>query len=144
MVITKLAGHGAPHAKDVATVKVEWFECAKKRLYKTASNGEEIGIALDAPLHDGDILYDDGTKAIVVRVPDCRLIRVPVHTMQEMGRVCFELGNRHLPIQIAEEAVCVPYDEPTFLYLQKLGFAAEDVTGAFTHYTACKAHDHAH
>ena len=45
--------------------------------------------------------------------------------MIEMGRLCFELGNRHLSLKIDDDCVCVPYDHPTFEYLLKLGFNAE-------------------
>lgn len=144
MVITKIAGRGAPRAQKISVVDVEWFECAKKRLCKTASDGEEVGISVEAPLQEGDILYDDGERALVVRVLPCRLIRTPVRSMREMGRLCFELGNRHLPVQIGEGQVSTPYDEPTFLYLKKLGFPAQEVTAAFTQYTECSAHSHGH
>ena len=64
--------------------------------------------------------------------------------MQEMGRLCFELGNRHLSLSIGEKEVSVPYDEPTFLYLAKLGFKPEKKKEKFTHFTVCHAHGHSH
>ena len=64
--------------------------------------------------------------------------------MQEMGRLGFELGNRHLSLKITEQDVYVPYDEPTFSYLAKLGFEVEEVTEAFTDFIQCKAHGHSH
>ena len=60
--------------------------------------------------------------------------------MQEMGRLCFELGNRHLSLKIEPDRVTVPYDEPTLLYLQHLGFNAHETHAAFADYIVCKAH----
>ena len=38
----------------------------------------------------------------------------------------------------------VPYDEPTFEYLKKLGFDVEVVTALFTDFIECKAHGSSH
>ena len=81
---------------------------------------------------------------IHVDVLPAELTVVPVATMQEMGRLCFELGNRHLSLSIGEKEVSVPYDEPTFLYLAKLGFKPEKKKEKFTHFTVCHAHGHSH
>ena len=70
------------------------------------------------------------------------LISVNVGTMEEMGRLCFELGNRHLSLAIGHDNVKCPYDEPTFLYLKKLGFDAVKVHEKFTGYTECRGHAH--
>ena len=60
--------------------------------------------------------------------------------MQEMGQLCFELGNRHLSLKIEPDRVTVPYDEPTLLYLQHLGFNAHETHAAFADYIVCRAH----
>lgn len=92
------------------------------------------------PLHAGDVLAKQNGKIYVVEVAPAPLIQTQVSTMQEMGRLCFELGNRHLPLQIEEHTVSVPYDEPTLLYLQRLGFDAKQVFADFSDYVACRAH----
>jgi urease accessory protein len=64
--------------------------------------------------------------------------------MIEMGRLCFEIGNRHISLSISEDNVKIPYDEPTYEYLKKLGFDANKVKERFTNYTECKGHGHSH
>ena len=94
------------------------------------------------PMKDGDILYADDSRVIVVRLLPCEVTVIPVHTMKEMGRLCFELGNRHLSLSIGDSQVTVPYDEPTFRYLEKLGFHPRKQEGTLDHVTLCRGHSH--
>ena len=151
MVVDKVLGNCKDFPiGDRKTEKVflEWFELDKKLLRKTTEAGEEIGIRLEehghGHLHEGDILYVDTQKVIVVDLLPCELTVVNVNSMKEMGRLCFELGNRHLSLAITDTQVSVPYDEPTFSYLVKLGFTPERVTEKFSHFTVCHAHGHTH
>lgn len=130
--------------KRTDIVLIEWFERDKKLLRKTTSAGDEIGIMSDEPLCSGDILYEDDEKQVVVRISPCDLISVKIKSLKCMGRLCFELGNRHLSISISDDTVKAPYDEPTFEYLKKLGFDVSKVNEEFTDFIECKAHSHVH
>ncbi|MDR0904660.1 MAG: urease accessory protein UreE [Oscillospiraceae bacterium] len=145
MLIEKIVGSGSTPAVGVRvdTVNFEWFEQSRKVMKKISSAGEEIGLRLTEPLRDGDVLYEDATRAVVASQNPCELIRVEVRDMREMGRVCFELGNRHLPLSISEDNVKTPYDAPTFEYLARLGFVCSRVNEKFTGFTEVKAHAHA-
>lgn len=144
MIAEKIIGKLHETSKQVETVTIDWFERDKKLLRKTTSSGEDIGIKVDSPLNEGDILYEDDRKIIAVEIAPCDLISVNVGSMQEMGRLCFELGNRHLSLSISENNVKCPYDEPTFEYLKRLGFKAEKTHEKFAGYIECKAHAHTH
>ncbi|MCI7351418.1 MAG: urease accessory protein UreE [Ruminococcus sp.] len=144
MIAEKIIGKLHETSKQVETVTIDWFERDKKLLRKTTSSGEDIGIKVDSPLNEGDILYEDDTRIIAVEIAPCDLISVNVGSMQEMGRLCFELGNRHLSLSISENNVKCPYDEPTFEYLKRLGFKAEKTHEKFAGYIECKAHAHTH
>ena len=130
--------------KMIDKVYFEWYELEKKLFRKTSEGGVELGISLDTHLHEGDVLYADESKVIVVDLLPADLTVIPVNSMQEMGRLCFELGNRHLSLKIEEDRVSVPYDEPTFTYLEKLGFHPERKEEKFSHFTVCHAHGHSH
>ena len=132
------------NGREIHKVSLEWYELAKKRIRTTTDHGEEIGLALEKPLENGGVLYQDEERIIVVEQLPCTLTVTPVDSMQKMGRLCFELGNRHLSLAIADDHVTVIYDEPTYLYLKKLGFAPEKKEGLFEHYTVCHGHGHAH
>lgn len=137
---------------EIVNVPFEWFEVEKKRIAKVAEDGTQIGVICTGNcLNDGDILAKENHKLYVVKIKPSHLIQIDVTSMKEMGRLCFELGNRHLSLKIDENAVYVPFDEPTFLYLKKLGFHASSIEEVFTNFIECKAHgasqhahDHAH
>jgi len=145
MVVKKILGNIADYPvgnRAIEEVQLEWFELEKRRMRKTLASGEEIGICIG--LHEGDVLYADDTRVIIVAIVPCELTVIEVTSMEEMGRLCFELGNRHLSLAIEESKVTVPYDEPTFHYLDQMGFSIEKVEGRFSHFTVCHAHEGAH
>lgn len=132
------------YAKTPVRVPFEWFELEKKRLKKTAEDGTEIGFAVEKPFRDGDIVAEDESSVYVIDVLPVKLTEIKVDSMIEMGRVCFELGNRHLSPQIEEHTVRVVYDEPTCLLLKKLCFKVDVIEDKFTDFIVCKAHEHSH
>jgi urease accessory protein len=146
MVIEKISGNKPPNTggKTIETVPFEWFEMNNKILKKVSSKGTEIGLRLSQPLFDGALLYEDNEKIICLELLPCETTRVHIHGMKEMGRLCFELGNRHLPLSIAEDSVSTPYDKPTFEYLEKLGFHCERVTEKFAPEIITHGHGHHH
>ncbi len=144
MIAEKILGKLHYTSKRVETVTIDWFERDKKLLRKTTSSGEDIGIKVDSPLNEGDILYEDDSRIIAVEIAPCDLVSVNINSMQEMGRLCFELGNRHLSLSISENNVKCPYDQPTFEYLKRLGFNAEKTHEKFAGYIECRAHAHTH
>lgn len=142
MVIDKIIGKLGHNHKHVDYVGIDWFERGRHILRKTTTDGEEIGITVDTPLNENDILFEDSDRIIAVTISPCDLIKVPVSDMKQMGRLCFELGNRHLSLSITDSEVKCPFDQPTFEYLKKLGFPAERVHEKFTGYTECRGHAH--
>ena len=147
MIVEKILGNYKEYQTDGRTiipVYLEWYELDKKLLRKKTQKGEEIGIRVENRLSEGDILYKDKNEIIVVKVKECELTHIDVSDMVQMGKLCFELGNRHLSLTIQDSYVETIYDEPTFLYLKKLGFSPEKKMGVFRNFTVCHAHEHTH
>lgn len=90
------------------------------------------------------MIYLDDQLCVAVKLTSCPLLKIKVHTMQEMGRLCFEIGNRHLSLKISEDNVLIPHDAPTEKHLKNLGFSCESVIGRFDDFIVCKAHGHDH
>ncbi|GMN99275.1 urease accessory protein UreE [Parageobacillus thermoglucosidasius] len=84
-----------------------------KRIQRVVTDhGTEIGIRLKETkeLTDGDILWMDEKKMMVVSVlPDDLLVIRPT-SMKQMGEIAHQLGNRHLPAQFEGEEMLVQYD----------------------------------
>lgn len=120
---------------------IDWHDIGRKLIRGVSSLNNEIGIKLETGINAGDILYKDQEKVIYVDVSPCELTRAYVSNITEMGRLCFELGNRHLSLSIHDTYVDVPYDTPTFDYLLHKGFMVEKINDKFTDFTICHGHD---
>ncbi|MBO5449582.1 MAG: urease accessory protein UreE [Ruminococcus sp.] len=146
MIAEKILGniHNAEVNVPIDFVLLDWFEADSKRLRKITEGGREIGIAVNEKLDDGDILYTDSKFCIAVRLAECELTKITVSSMEEMGRLCFEIGNRHLSLKITGNEVLIPYDAPTEQHLINLGFCCEKIIGKFDRFIVCKAHGHSH
>jgi urease accessory protein len=146
MIIEKILGNVSDRdtGKRVETVPFEWFEQNNRILKKVSSDGTEIGLKLSEPLYDGAIVFEDENRIVALSLLPCELTKVSVSSMREMGRLCFELGNRHLPLCVADSWVSTPYDSPTFEYLHKLGFHCGRVTEKFTPEVVVRGHGDVH
>ena len=75
----------------------------KSRLKVTLDNGAEAGLFLPRGqiLRDGDLL--ESTDGMVIRVDAAAETVSTVHSSDAhaLARVCYHLGNRHVPLQIA-------------------------------------------
>jgi len=144
MLIEKIIGKKPDdtRSKTIETVSYEWFEANNKVLKKKSSGKTDIGLRLKEPLFDGALLYEDENKIICLELLPCEVTKIQVSSAKEMGRICFELGNRHLPVSIGDTAISTPYDKPTFEYLQKLGFSCEKETEKFIPEIIVYGHSH--
>lgn len=107
-------------------VELEWFELNKRIMRKTTRNNLEIGINISEngfSFNDQDILFDDGVKAIIVKVIPTKCIAIDPGSKSELAVVCYELGNRHASLFIDEnnpDRLLVPFDQPMLVLLQKI------------------------
>jgi len=73
-------------------------------------------------LKEGDIVYEDSDKAVVVNILPCDAIQVTPRSIYEMGMVCYEIGNKHLPLFIQGDCVLIPYEKPLERLLVASGY----------------------
>ncbi|MDR0819234.1 MAG: urease accessory protein UreE [Oscillospiraceae bacterium] len=115
-------------------IDFEWFETDKKILRKTSRGGDDVGLRLSSRIHDGEVVYQDGEKTYIAKILPCKLLRITAASRVDLGRICYELGNRHLPVAIAEGYAETPFDAPLGEHLAKLGFKCEETFGVFSGY----------
>ncbi|HRG61947.1 MAG: urease accessory protein UreE [Neisseriales bacterium] len=130
MIITKICGNLANTSLranlDLDYIELEWFELNKRIMRKTTRNNLEIGINISEngfSFNDQDILFDDGVKAIIVKVIPTKCIAINPASKSELAVVCYELGNRHASLFIDEnnpERLLVPFDQPMLILLKKI------------------------
>ena len=117
MIIEEIQGNIAnltaeEKSKHIEKVYLENSDLVKRIQRVTTDHGTELGIRLRQPidLQYGDILYQDETNMIVVDVNSEDLLVIQPRTLQEMGDIAHQLGNRHLPAQFTETEMLVQYD----------------------------------
>lgn len=132
--------------KNIDTVDVEWYEVNKRILKKDSRAGREIGIRLAEvkKLEDGDILYEDDKDIIAVNIPECEVITIRPLNMMDMGRICYEIGNQHVPIFLTEESIRIPYEKPLMELLDKKGFKPKKEVGKLINGIDVEGHSHHH
>ena len=103
-------------------VYLESADLVKRIQRVTTDHGTEIGIRLKDPrdLVAGDVLFMDDKNMIIIDVLSDDLIIISPRSLQEMGTIAHQLGNRHLPAQFEENEMLVQYDYLVEELLQEL------------------------
>ena len=84
----------------------------KRILRVTSDHKREYGITLDnnEKLKDGDILYNEDKKLIVVKANSEDVLIIKPSSITEMGVIAHALGNRHLQAQFEDDKMIIQYD----------------------------------
>ena len=109
-------------------VLLHWYETNKRILHKTSESGREISIKFlkEAPKFTvGDIIYEDDFNLIAIDIVMCEAIVIRPRSMYEMAAVCYEIGNKHLPLFFQEDEVLVAWESPLFNVLMAAGYVVE-------------------
>jgi urease accessory protein len=113
------------NGRDVDKLPLEWYECSKRILHKRTESGREVTIKFlkeAQNLKQDDVLYADQALIVVVEILPCEAIVLQPASMYEMAFVCYEIGNKHLPLFYQDDALLVPYEAPTYRMLKASGF----------------------
>lgn len=111
--------------KQIDWLQLEWHETRKRILRKQTESGKEISIKFlneNPDLTEGDILFENDNAIIAVAVLPCECIVIKPINMFEMASVCYEIGNKHLPLFYEEESLLVPFDAPLMRLLLAQGY----------------------
>lgn len=124
--ITRSLGNGIdPGKRTVDMLEVEWYETSRSRMRRKTGGGTEVLINRSdrGTFQDGDLLFISDESAIVLKIRPCDCIVLRPESLQEVGTICFEIGNKHIPIFITDQnEVCVAYDAHLFQLLMSGGF----------------------
>jgi urease accessory protein len=107
---------------------LEWYETTKRILRKQTVSGKEVSLKFlneNPALSEGDILYTDESTVIAVTILSCNCIVIKPANMFEMASVCYEIGNKHLPLFFEAEELLVPFEMPLFNLLGVQGYAVQ-------------------
>ncbi|WP_082232836.1 urease accessory protein UreE [Halobacillus massiliensis] len=126
MIIEHIVGNVATLEKRAPHIEYVYLESDQlvKRIQRMKTDhGNEIGVRLSKndELSDGDVLYMDEKNMVVISVKKDDVLVISPTSMQQMGDIAHQLGNRHLPAQFIGEEMIVQYDYLIEELLQELG-----------------------
>ena len=132
---------------EIDLLEIEWFETTKRIQRKRTNSGIEIAIKFiqeGQRLNQDDILYQDNKKAIVVNIKPCEAIVMTPSSLLEMGTICYEIGNKHLPLFIQNEQIMMPFEMPMFRWLEASGYKPEKQEIKLLHLLKSNVTPHGH
>ena len=124
-------------------VALTWEQRHKSRQKLVTMQGYAIALALPtgSRLHDGDLLaVPAGWIAVELALEDVLLVR-PRNSL-ETAFVAYQIGNRHLPLEIGEHWLKTLYEPVLETYLVQQSLAVERTQLPFTPVSATSGHDH--
>lgn len=126
-------------------------ERRKSRLRTTLPGGEEVGLMLErgSMLRGGDQLIGDDGRVIEIVAADEKVSTVRASDPEQLARISYHLGNRHVSLQIGAGWVRYQHDHVLDDMVRGLGSSVdleyapfEPEAGAYGAHT--HAHDEAH
>jgi urease accessory protein len=111
--------------KKIDWLSLQWFETGKRIQRKRTQSGTEVSLKFlnDNPmLTQGDILFEDDKTIIAVEVLPVNCIVIAPGNMFEAASICYEIGNKHLPLFFENDELLVPFEMPLFKLLTAQGY----------------------
>jgi urease accessory protein len=144
-IIDHVAGADAKGAHPIVdSVALTWEQRHRSRQKLRTVQGREIALALPTGtrLQADDLLPTaEGLIRVECALEDVLLIRP--RGLQETAFVAYQIGNRHLPLEIGEQGLKTVYEPVLETYLSQQGIPVERTQLPFTPVSAASGHRHA-
>ena len=142
-VVRTVLTQGSWHAEPVDTITLDFDQRYRRRVSLTSDGGRTF--LLDLPetrlLADGDGLdLGDATGVIkvIAAAEDLAEIRPTGHLT--LAALAWHLGNRHMPVEIADGAIRIRRDPVIEAFAGKIGGEVTGVSAPFNPLSAAHAH----
>ncbi len=114
-----------PHpvsGKKVIRLQADRRKIAKRLWRGVAEDGREFGFELEAPLQDGDVVFQDAHASYVIAQEPEPVLEVPLDIHADAAAtIGWQIGNMHLPVAIEETRLLVADDPASRKLLDRLG-----------------------
>jgi urease accessory protein len=134
-------------ASAVDSITLDAHERHRRRIVLTGERGTQFLLDLPqaAALRDGDgLLLDDGGIVRVAGRPE-PLLEIRAASADDLARLAWHIGNRHVEVQIAGNALRIRRDHVIESMLRGLGARVMAIEAPFTPESGAYAHhDHGH
>ena len=137
MEITQKIRYSHSDIENKTSVLVDffWYETNKRILHKTAKDGEILKLKFlneNPNFKQNEVVFITATKVYLVAILPCECLVIKPRNNFEIASICYEIGNKHLPLFYEENSLKVPYEKPLLKQLQALGFDVEVAQSTLT------------
>lgn len=133
--------------RSIDWLQLEWHEAGKRILRRQTRGGNDIALKFldkNPALTQGDVLYENEIFIIAVEILPCEVLVIQPANLFEMASVCYEIGNKHLPLFFEKDELLVPFDMPIFRLLSAQGYAIKQDHKKLLHPLKTTVAPHAH
>jgi urease accessory protein len=139
-------------ADAVGSVTLDWDHRHRRRIKLALDGGGEVllDLAQTAVLREGDGLVLEGGGIVAVYARPEAVCDITCAGSEELARIAWHLGNRHLPVEILPGALRIRDDHVIVAMLEGLGATVVRTAAPFTPEGGAydqahgPAHDHPH
>jgi urease accessory protein len=140
---------GSWHAHDaVGSVTLDWDHRHRRRIKLALDGGGEmlLDLAQTTVLREGDGLALEGGGIVAVRAKPEAVCDIRCASAEELARIAWHLGNRHLPVEVLPGVLRIRDDHVIVAMLEGLGATVARKQAPFTPEGGAydQAHGHAH
>jgi urease accessory protein len=130
----------------VDTISLDHEGRQGRRASLKADGGLDFLLDLDKAtvLHDGDAVKLEDGRLVQVKAAPQRLFEVRAESPLRLMRLAWQIGNRHMPAEIAADAIYVAEDHALAELVRGQGGTATAVLRPFRPESAAHAHDCGH
>jgi urease accessory protein len=130
----------------VESVLLTFAQREKSRFRAPLASGEEIGVQLKigAILAHGDKLALGDGRVVEVLAADESLHEIRASDPEQLTRIAYHVGNRHVPLQVNADFLLMLPDHVLKAMVEGLGGIVRDVTCAFQPECGAYGHSHVH
>ena len=150
MVIKQKIGNLSSFLQDnrvIDRILLQWFETSKRILHKTTISGKEVILKLlkeGQTLKQDDVIFANESFLIVIEILTCDSIVIAPKSTYEMACICYEIGNKHLPLFYEDKHLLIPYDAPVYRMLEAAGYTIKREDRKLLHQLKTTVTPHAH
>jgi len=135
---------------SAASLTLPFEKRQKSRLRVSLDNNQEAALMLErgTVLRHGELLRADNGLIVEVRAADEEVAVISTEDTFLLGRACYHLGNRHVPLQIGEGWLRIQRDHVLEEMVQSLGLLVRHELAPFEPesgaYSGNSSHPHSH
>lgn len=106
-------------------VELHWYETNKRILHKKSNSGIDVSFRFlneNPQWTTGDIIFQDDDRCLVIDILPAKSIVLKPANQFQMASLCYEIGNKHLPLFYENDVLLIPFDPPLYNMLKAAGY----------------------